>query len=37
MTECNLLFAQKHDGMLVQFCMAECRRICYNKRRREKR
>ena len=22
MTECNLLFAQKHDGMLVHFCMA---------------
>jgi hypothetical protein len=30
MTECNLLFAQKHDGMLVHFCMAECRLICYN-------
>lgn len=30
MTECFLRFAQKHDGMLVDFCMAECRRICYN-------
>ena len=30
MTECFLRFAQKHDGMLVDFCMAECRQICYN-------
>lgn len=36
MTECFLRFAQKNDGMLVDFCMAECRFFCYNKRRRER-
>ena len=36
MTECFLRFAQKHDGMLVDFCMAECRQFCYNKHRRER-